>query len=78
MFDVWGKSSMFSGFFRWVNQQVFFVSKICNVLWQHGFSRETYLCQMSCDDAIRVTGLHKQQHGVDGLIGSLDCMHVGW
>jgi Plant transposon protein len=22
--------------------------------------------------------LHLQQHGVDGMLGSLDCMHVGW
>jgi Plant transposon protein len=29
-------------------------------------------------DAIRVTHLHSWQHGVNGMIGSLDCMHVGW
>jgi Plant transposon protein len=33
---------------------------------------------MNRADAYRVTALHKEVHGIDGLIGSLDCMHGGW
>jgi hypothetical protein len=54
------------------------IKHFCRVLCQQGLFRQTYLRQMSHFDAIRVTGLHKQQHGIDGLIGSLDCMHIQW
>jgi hypothetical protein len=33
---------------------------------------------MNRSDAHRVTALHLSHHGVDGMLGSLDCMHVGW
>jgi Plant transposon protein len=33
---------------------------------------------MKRTDAHWVTMLHLQQHGVDGMLGLLDCMHVGW
>jgi hypothetical protein len=33
---------------------------------------------MTRSDAINVCKLHKNQHGVDGMVGSLDCMHVSW
>ncbi len=25
-----------------------------------------------------ITALHKRVHGVDGILGSLDCMHTNW
>jgi hypothetical protein len=33
---------------------------------------------MTRADAKNVCQLHKEQHGIDGMIGSLDCMHVYW
>jgi len=35
-----------------------------------------FLCKMTKNDAKRIVELHKQKHGVAGLLGSLDCMHV--
>jgi hypothetical protein len=29
-------------------------------------------------DARRLSGMHFIFHGVPGMVGSLDCMHVGW
>jgi hypothetical protein len=37
-----------------------------------------YLRKMTRHDAKRVSQLHLNEHGVDGMLGSLDCMHVGW
>jgi hypothetical protein len=37
-----------------------------------------YLQEMTRDDAKCVSQLHLDQHGVDGMLSSLDCMHVGW
>jgi hypothetical protein len=46
------------------------------------FSNEelrAYYCRaMSKGDAKRVTALHKRVHGVPGMLGSLDCLHVPW
>ena len=39
---------------------------------------EVYLRPMSRADARRVVAMHKEQHGVDGLLGSLDVMKVHW
>jgi hypothetical protein len=33
---------------------------------------------MTRSDAKNVCQLHKEQHGIDGMIGLLDCMHVYW
>jgi hypothetical protein len=33
---------------------------------------------MNCSDARRITELHQLQHGIDGMVGSLDCMYVSW
>jgi len=40
--------------------------------------QSVYLRKMSRADAKRVTDMHYRQHGVIGMIGSLDCMHVFW
>ena len=34
--------------------------------------------RMARADARRVSEMHEAKHGVAGMIGSLDCMHVGW
>jgi hypothetical protein len=44
----------------------------CDKLKQHFFH------PMTCSDAKNVCQLHKEQHGIDGMIGLLDCMHVYW
>ena len=37
-----------------------------------------YMRSMLRSDALRVCRLHEEQHGVSGMLGSLDCSHVGW
>ena len=37
-----------------------------------------YMRSMNRADAYRVTALHHNQHGIDGIIGSIDCMHIFW
>jgi Plant transposon protein len=39
---------------------------------------DVYMRQMNRSDAKKVSQLHKDIHGVEGMIGSLDCMHLGW
>jgi hypothetical protein len=41
------------------------------------FSSE-YLRLPTANDLKAVAGLHKKVHGVDGMFGSLDCMHTYW
>lgn len=37
-----------------------------------------FLRRMNRGDAKRVSDLHLEKHGIAGMIGSLDCSHVGW
>jgi len=37
-----------------------------------------YLRKMTKHDVQRIVQLHKMAHGVAGMLGSLDCMHVIW
>jgi hypothetical protein len=37
-----------------------------------------YHCRMNRSDAKRLSNLHEYHHGIPGMIGSLDCMHVFW
>ncbi len=37
-----------------------------------------YLRPPTKEDAKKVLSLHEEKHGVSGMFGSLDCMHVGW
>jgi hypothetical protein len=39
---------------------------------------EEYLCTPNGLDIKRIAMLHKECHGVDGMLGSLDCMHTPW
>ena len=39
---------------------------------------EKYLRKLTKSDAKKVSELHNNQHGVPGMIGCLDCMHVPW
>jgi hypothetical protein len=40
--------------------------------------RDIYLRSMTREDAKRVSAMHRAKHGVNGMLGSLDCMHVHW
>jgi hypothetical protein len=40
--------------------------------------KQRFFRPMTRTDAKNVCNLHKEQHGIDGMIGSLDCMHVYW
>jgi hypothetical protein len=37
-----------------------------------------YRRRMSRADAKRLSDMHSFHHGVPGMVGSIDCMHVGW
>jgi hypothetical protein len=37
-----------------------------------------YLRGMTRDDAYKLHLLHLEKHGIQGMVGSLDCMHVAW
>jgi hypothetical protein len=39
---------------------------------------EEYLHSPSQSDLQQIVKLHKYIHGVDGMFGSLDCMHTHW
>jgi hypothetical protein len=40
--------------------------------------QQRYLRRMNRSDARRLSELHQERHGIKGMIGSLDCMHVFW
>lgn len=40
--------------------------------------KQLYFRPMTRNDAIHVADLHKKVHGIEGMVGSLDCMHVTW
>ena len=40
--------------------------------------REKYLRVLTPADAKRVEALHARKHGIRGMVGSLDCMHIPW
>jgi hypothetical protein len=40
--------------------------------------QSVYGRQMTRSDARRLSALHEACHGVAGMVGSLDCTHVGW
>ena len=39
---------------------------------------QEYLRYPTAEDLLGVCGLHKSVHGMDGMLGSLDCMHTYW
>ena len=50
----------------------------CRVIARNEDLLSVYLRSYTRADAQRVSALHEEHHGVPGMIGSLDCMHVGW
>jgi hypothetical protein len=54
------------------------LKKLCRAIVSSEELRSVFMRDMTRADAKRVTQVHLDEHGVDGKIGSLDCMHVGW
>jgi Plant transposon protein len=52
--------------------------KVCQCISEDEYLRSKFMRKMNRSDAHRVTELHLKQHGIDGMLGSLDCMHLGW
>jgi Plant transposon protein len=40
--------------------------------------QQRYFRRMTKEDTHRVLALHKEVHGVPGMLGSVDCLHVYW
>ena len=51
---------------------------IIKCITQSDTLRNYYLREMTREDAKRGTALQHNQHGIDGIIGSIDCMHIFW
>lgn len=54
------------------------VEMFCRCIAFNKNLREEYLRSYTVEDAKEVTSLHETVHGVPGMLGSLDCMHVVW
>jgi hypothetical protein len=54
------------------------MKNFCRSLVHDTELQSIYLRNMTRADAKRVTDMHQEQHGIAGMVGSLDCMHVGW
>ena len=52
--------------------------KFCRIVSSDYDLQSVYARQMSRSDARRLSVLHEAVHGVAGMIGSLDCTHIGW
>jgi hypothetical protein len=52
------------------------LKNFCKSLVQDLELRSTYLREMTRADARRVSAMHCMQHGVAGMVGSLDCMQL--
>jgi Plant transposon protein len=48
----------------------------CNVIPE--LYRKQYNRSPTASDLIAINNLHKEVHGVEGMLGSLDCMHTYW
>jgi Plant transposon protein len=40
--------------------------------------QQEYLKPITRIDAKRVSSMHRYEHGIEGMLGSLDCMHIRW
>jgi Plant transposon protein len=48
------------------------------ILSSHPDVTSVYLRSMTRAYTRRVSAINQEQHGIAGMIGSLDCMHVSW
>jgi hypothetical protein len=54
------------------------LKKLCRLIYQSDDLRERFFRKMTQLDAQNAANLHREVHGIEGMVGSLDCMHVGW
>jgi hypothetical protein len=54
------------------------ILRFCAILATDVEVRSKYLRRMLPSDARQVSAMHKEVHGVEGMVGSLDCVHIGW
>jgi Plant transposon protein len=52
--------------------------KVCKCISESELLCSKFNRVMNRRDAHRVTELHLNKHGIDGMLGSLDCIHVEW
>ncbi len=52
--------------------------KICCIVSSDNDLQSIYARRMTRNDARRLSLLHKDVHGIVGMVGSLDFMHLGW
>jgi hypothetical protein len=54
------------------------LKKFCMITSNGDHLKGIYHHQMSYADSRRLSNIHFYHHGVPGMLGSLDCMHIGW
>jgi hypothetical protein len=54
------------------------LKKFCKIISNDDHLKGIYRRRMSRADAKRLSNMHFYHHGVPGMVGSLDCMHIGW
>jgi hypothetical protein len=54
------------------------LKRFCYLLANDPTLNGVYPWQMSRADAKRLSDMHSFHHGIPGMVGSIDCMHVGW
>jgi hypothetical protein len=71
-------ASAFVDFFQiGVSTGILCFLKLCKCISKSDVLCTKFMRVMSWSDAHQITQLHLNEHGVDGMLGSLDCMHVG-
>jgi hypothetical protein len=54
------------------------VKRLVAVITNNADLRQDFFRTMNRADAKKCSNLHLERHGVEGMVGSLDCMHVFW
>ena len=54
------------------------LQKFTEVLLADDDVKKEYLQAPTIDDCRKLSELHLEKHGIPGMVGSIDCMHVGW
>jgi Plant transposon protein len=54
------------------------MKKLMHIIANSPDLRERFFRTMTRSDAMKTLDLHYRKHGVAGMVGSLDCMHLAW
>ncbi len=54
------------------------VLQLCCAVANSKVLRNKYMHSMTCSDVKAIASHHNRVHGVDGMIGSIDCTHFAW